>query len=73
LNSKVLDIGCNDGTLLNYYPADFIKFGCDPSDVAQEVKNATVILDIFPSVELSCAIGFLKMDFVSSSAIFYDL
>jgi hypothetical protein len=46
-NCAVLDIGCNDGTLLDFYPTNFIKFGCDPSDVAQEVKNATVVQDIF--------------------------
>src|SRR6266498_3511505 len=33
----VLDIGCNDGTLLNFYPAQFEKVGVDPSDVASEV------------------------------------
>src|SRR4029078_10358449 len=30
-NCNVLDIGCNDGTLLDFYPAKFTKFGCDPS------------------------------------------
>lgn len=70
---KVLDIGCNDGTLLNYYPDSFECFGCDPSDVAQEVKNATVIQDIFPSAELFKAIGDKKIDIVTSIAMFYDL
>src|SRR5258706_676527 len=51
-NSNVLDIGCNDGTLLNFYPPNFEKFGCDPSDVAQEVKGAKVVQDVFPSAEL---------------------
>jgi SAM-dependent methyltransferase len=69
----VLDIGCNDGTLLNYYPAEWDKFGCDPSDVAQEVKIATVVQDIFPSAELSKAIGDKKMDVITSIAMFYDL
>lgn len=73
MKANVLDIGCNDVTLLNYYPADFKKFGCDPSNVAQEVKNATVIQDIFPSAELSGAIGELKMDIITSIAMFYDL
>src|SRR4029078_1713319 len=41
-NAFVLDIGCNDGTLLDYYPKSFVKFGCDPSDIAQEVKSAIV-------------------------------
>jgi SAM-dependent methyltransferase len=71
--SNVLDIGCNDGTLLGYYPKDYVKFGCDPSDVAQEVKHATVVQDIFPSVELFKAIGDKKMDIITSIAMFYDL
>ncbi len=72
-NCKVLDIGCNDGTLLNYYPTSWEKFGCDPSDVAQEVKGATVVQDIFPSAELFNAMGNNKMDVVTSIAMFYDL
>jgi len=70
---QVLDIGCNDGTLLGYYPAGFKKFGCDPSDVAQEVKGATVVQDIFPSLELTKVMGDNKMDIVTSIAMFYDL
>lgn len=72
-NCNVLDIGCNDGTLLNYYPENFVRYGCDPSDVAQEVKNATVVQDIFPSAELFTAIGEKKMDVITSIAMFYDL
>ncbi len=72
-NCNVLDIGCNDGTLLGYYPAGYVKYGCDPSDVAQEVKNATVVQDIFPSAELFKAIGDKKMDIITSIAMFYDL
>ena len=72
-NGNVLDIGCNDGTMLGYYPAGFQKFGCDPSDVAQEVKGATVVQDIFPSAEMLRVIGDKKMDVVTSIAMFYDL
>ena len=70
----VLDIGCNDGTLLKYYPQDFIKFGVDPSDVAQEVgDDITVIQDIFPSAELLKRTQGQKFDVITSIAMFYDL
>ena len=70
---SVLDIGCNDGTLLGYYPKHFIKYGCDPSDVAQEVKEATVVQDIFPSEELFKLLEGKKLDVITSIAMFYDL
>ena len=72
-NAKVLDIGCNDGTLLGYYPANYEKFGIDPSDVAKEVKQAKVVQDIFPSKKLKRLIGEEKVDIITSIAMFYDL
>ena len=70
----VLDIGCNDGTLLNYYPNSFEKFGVDPSDVAQEIEShVTVIQDIFPSAELIERLNGRQFDVVTSIAMFYDL
>ncbi len=70
----VLDIGCNDGTLLNNYPSGYLKFGVDPSDVAQEIsENVKVIQDIFPSGELNKAIQEKKFDIITSIAMFYDL
>lgn len=72
--ARVLDIGCNDGTLLGYYPSEFQKFGVDPSDVAQEIKGGiTVVQDIFPSDELISKIQGLKFDVITSIAMFYDL
>jgi SAM-dependent methyltransferase len=72
--ARVLDIGCNDGTLLNCYPKDFIKFGVDPSDIAQEVKgDIRVIQDMFPSEELDKEIGGKRFDIITSIAMFYDL
>lgn len=32
----VMDIGCNDGTLLGFYPKDVHRIGFDPSDVARD-------------------------------------
>jgi SAM-dependent methyltransferase len=74
-SGSVLDIGCNDGTLLGYYPKKFNKYGVDPSDVAQEIdkKLATVIQDIFPSNELLNCVQETKMDIITSIAMFYDL
>ena len=70
----VLDIGCNDGTLLGYYPKEFNKYGVDPSDVAQEIgDNATVFQDIFPSDELAKNVQSQYFDVITSIAMFYDL
>lgn len=73
--ATVLDIGCNDGTLLKNYPASFIKYGVDPSDVAQEVEgeNLQVVQDIFPSTQLMRLVGDSKIDLITSIAMFYDL
>ena len=74
-NARVLDIGCNDGTLLKSYPKEFIKFGVDPSDITQEVTgdNITTIQDIFPSKELTKVCNGQKFDIITAIAMFYDL
>jgi hypothetical protein len=71
-SASVLDIGCNDGTMFNFYPEGFRKYGVDPSDVAQEIdkKKATVIQDIFPSDELLNCLQGTKMDIITSIAMF---
>lgn len=72
--ATVLDIGCNDGTLLGFYPENFVKFGVDPSDVAQEITgNVTVVQDIFPSEELFSRLDGKTCDIITSIAMFYDL
>jgi C-methyltransferase C-terminal domain/Putative zinc binding domain/Methyltransferase domain len=73
-DAKVLDIGCNDGTLLSYYPEGFKKFGIDPSDVALDIKgDVKVIQGLFPSEELRKASEGEKFDIITSIAMFYDL
>ncbi|MBV5347093.1 class I SAM-dependent methyltransferase [Lamprocystis purpurea] len=74
LAPRVLDLGCNDGTLLSYYPNNCEKYGVDPSDVAQEIKPpVTVIQDIFPSNELLVFLQSRQFDIITSIAMFYDL
>jgi SAM-dependent methyltransferase len=73
-DAMVLDIGCNDGTMLNFYPPKYRKIGIDPSDVAREVKgDITVVQDVFPSEQLARHVDGRKFDVVSSIAMFYDL
>lgn len=72
--ARVLDIGCNDGTLLKSYPKTFVKFGVDPSDIANEITgDICVIKDLFPSLELESKSGGEKFDVITSIAMFYDL
>lgn len=72
---SVLDIGCNDGTLLSNYGAEVNKYGVDPSDVAQEIKlpNTSVVQDIFPSKKIVEVLNGSKLDVITSIAMFYDL
>jgi SAM-dependent methyltransferase len=73
--AAVLDIGCNDGTLLRSYPSGFKKFGVDPSDIVREIKDKDIkaVNDMFPSPELDSLLGKKKLDIVTSIAMFYDL
>ncbi len=73
-DGRVLDIGCNDGTLLACYPKDFVKFGIDPSDVAQEITGDIVVVQAtFPSEQLDHRTQGRRFDAITSIAMFYDL
>ncbi len=70
----VLDIGCNDGTLLSAFPKAFTKIGIDPSDLAREVPaDIKVVRELFPSEELNSVLNGKLCDVVTSIAMFYDL
>ncbi|HVV53610.1 MAG TPA: class I SAM-dependent methyltransferase [Polyangia bacterium] len=72
--ARVLDIGCNDGTLLASYPKAFVKYGIDPSDLAREVPaGITVVRELFPSEELVSILAGAQLDIITSIAMFYDL
>ena len=73
----VVDIGCNDGTLLDGY-ADFegvTLLGVDPSDVTRYAvaKGYDVIRDFFSARVLGERFGERKARVITSIAMFYDL
>ena len=71
---RVLDIGCNDGTLLANYPGDFERWGFDPSDIAQTVSPPiNLVGTAFPSSEGRARLGDRRFDIITSIAMFYDL
>ena len=71
---RVLDIGCNDGTLLKCYGDDVDRFGVDPSDIAREIGEPFKIIDtVFPSAKVFSSIEDGSIDVITSIAMFYDL
>lgn len=50
-----------------------MKYGIDPSDIAQEVVDAIVLQDIFPSKKLVEVLEGKSLDIITSIAMFYDL
>ncbi len=72
--ARVLDIGCNDGTLLQNYPTAFERFGIDPSDIVEEIEDGiTVVRDRFPSGRLARVAEEKPFEIITSIAMFYDL
>jgi SAM-dependent methyltransferase len=72
----VLDIGCNDGTMLTYFPITMRRIGMDP---AQNInrhsldESITIIEDYFSAEKARTANGGKSFQAVSSIAMFYDL
>jgi len=70
----VLDIGCNDGTLLANYPKESKRYGVDPSDIARDIKDGTIVINtVFPSEQAANVLPERGIDIVTSIAMFYDL
>lgn len=72
---KVLDIGCNDCTLLKAYPANFDKYGIDPSQIPLKYKNHSIKIynDFFPNKKIISKFSKNKVSIITSIAMFYDL
>ena len=72
----VVDIGCNDGTLLDGYRAEGLRYlGFDPSDVSRYAvaKGYDVVNDFFSIERLKERRPDQKAKAVTSIAMFYDL
>ena len=76
----VIDIGCNDGTLLDGYQAArrwrSTTLGIDPSDVTRYAvaKGYSVVNDLFPSRPSTARYpGERRAKIITSIAMFYDL
>ena len=76
-NDIVIDIGCNDGTLLqNYKELPVRSIGFDPAkNMAQFSKQtgATIITEFFSAEEFIKNYGDEKAKIITSIAMFYDL
>ena len=72
----VLDIGCNDGTLLNGYPKELVRIGIDPiaekfrAGYGNDIEVACGYFDARTFHELA---GGRKAKAITSIAMFYDL
>jgi len=72
----VLDIGCNDGTLLQSYEIEGLRLlGIDPSDVAlmAREKGLQVVNDFFSAQAFHSAYPDDKPKVITSISMFYDL
>jgi len=72
----VLDIGCNDGSLLRSYNADVIKIGFEPAtNLFSDAQKETdfIINDFFNSNKFNERFPGKKCKVITSIAMFYDL
>lgn len=68
----VLDIGCNDGTMISMFPDSLKRVGIDPAkniDWAHLDKSIAIVNDYFPCDALKK----WKFTVITSTAMFYDL
>jgi len=75
-DDAVLDIGCNDGTLLTFYPPSLRRFGIDPAaniHTRQADSSIGIAVDYFNADAAAKLSGNARFKIVTSIAMFYDL
>lgn len=69
-----LDIGCNDGALLSFYPRWVDRYGVDPSEHVEEIGDwAWVARDAFPSAALDKSFGTKQFDIVTAANVLEEI
>jgi len=71
----VLDIGCNDGTLLRFYPKDIYKVGFDPAKNLRKYAEKyadLVVTDYFTAQNYLNKVN-KRAKIITTIAMFYDL
>jgi len=71
----VLDIGCNDGELLSYYPENVVKIGFDPANNMYEKssKHADKVFANFFNADEYFSYTNKQAQIITAIAMFYDL
>tara|TARA_A100001015_G_scaffold312723_1_gene418473 strand:- start:1031 stop:2296 length:1266 start_codon:yes stop_codon:yes gene_type:complete len=76
-NAKILDIGSNDGTFLNFFSKDkFALYGIDPSAKKFQKnydKKINIVFDYFSEENIKKKFQISKFDLITSFAMFYDV
>ena len=74
-DDQILDIACNDGTLLNLYSKNYIRFGIDPVSIKYKSnfkKINHVIYDFFSAKKIKAKTE-KKFKIITALSVFYDL
>ncbi len=76
--SNILDIGCNDGTFLNFFSKqkNIKLFGIDPSAAKFKKyhnKKNHLIIDYFSKKKINDKYNNITFDLITSFAMFYDI
>lgn len=71
----VLDIGANDGALLDYYPKKYIRIGCEPANNLQKDlrRSADYVIHDFWNQKSYEKLGLPKAKIVTAIGMFYDM
>ena len=74
-NDTVLDIGSNDGTMLDYYDKSINKLGADPTgqQFIENYEDKQLLCDYFTKDNFISKFGNRKCKVVTSISMFYDL